>query len=243
MKDPISWFFGGLVREIQHWIALLVIIAAIAIGYHYFESHGLISKPYLGRWRTDATFDGVKIGDIYDVFAADGRCYEDGPLLKVSGVYTEEAPGRLHIQINGLSRFLGSERYTYEVDGDSLKLTDDDGKVRYFDRANQQTNSNTQQAQEVSSGNENKNDGASQGNSGQDENFTVAGIPLDPEGGPPLLNVRTGPGANFPSLGKLPEGYNQIHIIGTQFNGTTEWAHITSERYSGWVNKKYLKSE
>jgi uncharacterized protein YraI len=73
--------------------------------------------------------------------------------------------------------------------------------------------------------------------------YTVAGIPPDPDGGPPLLNVRTGPGANFPSLGKLPGGYNQIHIIGTQFNGTTEWAHITFERYSGWVNKKYLKSE
>ena len=73
--------------------------------------------------------------------------------------------------------------------------------------------------------------------------YTVAGIPPDPDGGPPLLNVRTGPGANFPSLGKLPGGYNQIHIIGTQFNGTTEWAHIIFERYSGWVNKKYLKSE
>jgi hypothetical protein len=73
--------------------------------------------------------------------------------------------------------------------------------------------------------------------------YTVAGIPPDPDGGPPFLNVRTGPGANFPSLVKLPGGYNQIHIIGTQFNGTTEWAHIIFERYSGWVNKKYLKAE
>jgi uncharacterized protein YraI len=61
--------------------------------------------------------------------------------------------------------------------------------------------------------------------------------------GTPLLNVRTGPGADFPSLGKLPGGYNQIHIIGTQLNGTTEWAHIVFEKYSGCVNKKYLRSE
>jgi hypothetical protein len=235
MKDPVSWFFGGVVREVQHWIALLVIIAAIAIGYHYFESHGLISKPYLGRWKTN-------VPPAYTDFTANGEVITTvPPFSSVAGTYTEEAPGRLRIQINGLGRFLGSERYTYEVSGDSLKLTDDDGTVRYFDRATQQPNSNTQQAQEASSCNENNS--VSQGNPEQNENFTVAGIPPDPDGGPPLLNVRTGPGADFPCLGKLPGGYNQIHIISIQFNGTTEWAHITFEKSSGWVNKKYLKSE
>ena len=50
------------------------------------------------------------------------------------------------------------------------------------------------------------------------------------------LNVRSGPGTNYSSVGKLYNG-NLIHI--DQEKG--RWAHMTSDALSGWVSMDYIK--
>ena len=55
------------------------------------------------------------------------------------------------------------------------------------------------------------------------------------------LNVRTGPGANFPVSVRLPNNFQGIRIIGPSvMNDTTEWVPIAFGDQSGWVVRRYL---
>jgi hypothetical protein len=71
--------------------------------------------------------------------------------------------------------------------------------------------------------------------------YTVAGIPPDPDGGPPLLNVRTGPGANFPSLFLVCQSFG----AGKLGRRLPDWIHLFSgsqrpERLGGatWIRAR-----
>ena len=66
--------------------------------------------------------------------------------------------------------------------------------------------------------------------------FAIVGIaPQD------MLNVRAGPGANFPKIHELRPGYDKITAVSPpQLNGDTEWVLITFENYSGWVARQFI---
>jgi|GEM_PF-6247260 len=58
------------------------------------------------------------------------------------------------------------------------------------------------------------------------------------------LNVRTGPGANFPITVKLPGGFEGIRVIGASvMNDTTEWVPIAFGTQSGWVARRFLSPQ
>ncbi len=58
------------------------------------------------------------------------------------------------------------------------------------------------------------------------------------------LNVRSGPGANYPVVQQLPNGYRNIQSIGDSvINDTTEWVHISFGSQTGWVSKIFLKRQ
>jgi hypothetical protein len=58
------------------------------------------------------------------------------------------------------------------------------------------------------------------------------------------LNVRTGPGANFPISVRLPSSFDNIRIVGASvMNDTTEWVPITFGDQSGWVARRYLQPQ
>jgi len=69
--------------------------------------------------------------------------------------------------------------------------------------------------------------------------YSVVGISQDD-----VLNVRSGPGANFPIVEKLSNGYGEIRLVGgSVMNDTTEWVQIIIGSKTGWVVKQYLQSE
>lgn len=69
--------------------------------------------------------------------------------------------------------------------------------------------------------------------------FSVAGIAANDK-----LNVRSGPGSNYPVVTKLPNGFSGVQIVGVSvMNGPTEWVQITFNKRSGWTTKGYLKAD
>ena len=58
------------------------------------------------------------------------------------------------------------------------------------------------------------------------------------------LNVRQGPGSNYPVVARIAPGVGGILLLpGRIANGATFWQEISAERYTGWVNEMYLESE
>lgn len=58
------------------------------------------------------------------------------------------------------------------------------------------------------------------------------------------LNVRSGPGAQFPIIERLSNGFDGVRVVGpTVVNQTTEWINIGFGERTGWVNKQYLKAQ
>jgi uncharacterized protein YgiM (DUF1202 family) len=58
------------------------------------------------------------------------------------------------------------------------------------------------------------------------------------------LNIRQGPGADYPVVTQLPEGTRGIALgEQRQANGTTMWQQVSVEGYSGWVNEIFLEAE
>lgn len=57
------------------------------------------------------------------------------------------------------------------------------------------------------------------------------------------LNVRSGPGARYPIIQRLSNGF-ELRVVGpTVVNETTEWINIAFGAQTGWVNKQYLKAQ
>lgn len=55
------------------------------------------------------------------------------------------------------------------------------------------------------------------------------------------LNVRTGPGMNFPIATKLENGTGNIHVTGDKvMNGKDDWVPVTFQGGKGWTRPKYL---
>ncbi|HTD17353.1 MAG TPA: SH3 domain-containing protein [Chthoniobacterales bacterium] len=58
------------------------------------------------------------------------------------------------------------------------------------------------------------------------------------------LNLRAGPGSNYPIVWKLPAGTRGISLRrGRIANGTAMWQEISAAGYSGWVNETYLEAD
>jgi Predicted periplasmic protein len=58
------------------------------------------------------------------------------------------------------------------------------------------------------------------------------------------LNLRAGPGANYPVLAKLPVGTRGITPRnGRTVNGPTMWQEVSVNGYTGWVNEIYIEAE
>jgi hypothetical protein len=58
------------------------------------------------------------------------------------------------------------------------------------------------------------------------------------------LNLRQGPGSNYPVVGKIPAGFRGITLGTRRFrNGTTIWQEISVGRYNGYVNEAYLEAD
>lgn len=59
-----------------------------------------------------------------------------------------------------------------------------------------------------------------------------------------VLNLRAGPGANYPVVAKLPTGATGITLRdGHTANGTTMWQEVSVNGYKGWVNEIYIEVE
>ena len=59
-----------------------------------------------------------------------------------------------------------------------------------------------------------------------------------------LLNLRMGPGSNYPVLDKIPAGTGGIKLgVGRKANGPTMWQEVSVNGYTGWVNEIYLEAE
>src|ERR1700730_863167 len=59
-----------------------------------------------------------------------------------------------------------------------------------------------------------------------------------------MLNIRSGPGANYPTVNRLPVTFGGIRIIeGPVMNDTTEWVRISFGEKSGWVARRYLAQQ
>ena len=59
------------------------------------------------------------------------------------------------------------------------------------------------------------------------------------------LNVRTGPGANYGVVARLPNGRGGIQIVGAPvMNGPTRWVRINfGNRQAGWVTGDFLQTD
>lgn len=56
------------------------------------------------------------------------------------------------------------------------------------------------------------------------------------------LNVRTGPGMNFPISAKLKYGTGGIHVMGDKvMNGVDDWVPVSFQGGKGWTRPMYLK--
>jgi hypothetical protein len=70
--------------------------------------------------------------------------------------------------------------------------------------------------------------------------YRVVGLPKNT----PFLNVRKGPGSEFPIVGALPPNAGGITLGPKRVtNGWTVWQEITGGGYTGWVNAQYLQPE
>jgi hypothetical protein len=70
------------------------------------------------------------------------------------------------------------------------------------------------------------------------ETYRVTGVP---DGD--FLNMRQGPGANYPIVLRLQSGVDGIALLGQPvINGTTRWQQIVAREKSGWVNADFLIS-
>lgn len=69
--------------------------------------------------------------------------------------------------------------------------------------------------------------------------YSVIGVPKGD-----MLNVRNGPGVNNQIVARLPDGFENVHIIGTSvINDTTEWVKISFGNRNGWVVRQHLTDE
>ena len=59
-----------------------------------------------------------------------------------------------------------------------------------------------------------------------------------------LLNLRTGPGSNYPVVDRIPSGTRGITFGNRRIaNGTTMWQEVSVNGSIGWVNEVYLEVE
>ena len=71
----------------------------------------------------------------------------------------------------------------------------------------------------------------------EEPKYRVAGIKADD-----VLNVRSGPGADFNTAFTVEDGVGGITLVGKSvMNGTTEWVQVKVREHMGWVRKKFLK--
>lgn len=58
------------------------------------------------------------------------------------------------------------------------------------------------------------------------------------------LNVRAGPGSNYPVVGRISRESKEITLRpGRTANGSTVWQQISVGGYTGWVNEIYIRRE
>jgi hypothetical protein len=58
------------------------------------------------------------------------------------------------------------------------------------------------------------------------------------------LNIRQGPGSNYPLVRRLPPGTVGITVTGNRMmNGNTIWQQVTVNGVTGWVNAEFLAPE
>jgi hypothetical protein len=70
--------------------------------------------------------------------------------------------------------------------------------------------------------------------------YRVAGLPKNT----PFLNVREGPGSDYPIVGTLSPDARGITFGAKRVtNGWTVWQEISGGGYDGWVNVQYLVAE
>ncbi len=72
--------------------------------------------------------------------------------------------------------------------------------------------------------------------SAQDDSYTVTGIADDD-----MLNIRSGPGKDYPIVAQLANGTGQVRITGESvMNGDADWVPIQFAGGKGWVRPKFL---
>jgi hypothetical protein len=69
----------------------------------------------------------------------------------------------------------------------------------------------------------------------QEQLYFITGVAKDD-----MLNIRSGPGANYPTVGRLPATFGGIRIIEGPVMSDTEWVRISFGGQSGWVAQRYL---
>jgi hypothetical protein len=58
------------------------------------------------------------------------------------------------------------------------------------------------------------------------------------------LNLRQGPGSNYPVVATIPAGFRGITLSTQRYtNGTTIWRQISAGGYNGYVNETYLEAD
>jgi hypothetical protein len=73
----------------------------------------------------------------------------------------------------------------------------------------------------------------------QSAKYAITGIPVND-----TLNVRAGPGADFPKVHELHADYDKIVAVSPpHMNGDTAWVLITFENQSGWVAGQYIRAQ
>ena len=66
--------------------------------------------------------------------------------------------------------------------------------------------------------------------------FTVVGVQE--------INVRSGPGMNYPTIAKLRNGTSGIQVLGNPvMNEKTEWVRVHFGELQGWMCNKYLHAD
>jgi uncharacterized protein YraI len=59
-----------------------------------------------------------------------------------------------------------------------------------------------------------------------------------------VLNLRAGPGSNYPVVTAIPPGTRGITLSNKRTaNGDTMWQEIAVNGYTGWVNEIYVEAE
>jgi hypothetical protein len=123
-----------MVKRHVNIYSVLVLLGVLA---QVVESNAQVSK-LVGRWQTELPNN---YGHAYEEFTADGHYSSEAPSLADShGIYFEESAGI--IVMRGNSTVLGfsapvSVRVAYEVKGNTLKFTQEDGTVTLYFRVGQ----------------------------------------------------------------------------------------------------------